>query len=187
MRPNKVYDGKELFEKYHSWGAAASSKRLREWARENMPNRKTGNSSQMGVFYSMWRWAFQHPEEAFESWKEWYFYSFPEDELNKPEHRDELFQNFLITLRDRAMNPNVSRRRDLERFCAKYGIPMKFNIENRDVVQVTRKDHPLFQVLLEVDKVEGDEIQAHYITPEGTYSNHQLKVRQVGVVGKVIV
>jgi hypothetical protein len=189
--PDKIYDGEELFKTYCNMGAAKSYLKLRDYANRTMvmPKGKKPSKGVSGVEYSMWKWAFKHPEEAFEHWKEWYFLTHPE-ENRRPE-----FSEFLKVIQDKAKNTNVASVRDLRRFCAKYEIPMDYSVNKEDVVQVTRKDHPLFQGLLIVDEVTGDEIDAHYFVPDRVYPEAngreavflKLRAREVGVVGKAIV
>jgi hypothetical protein len=177
MAKKKVYDGKLLFETYCNWGAAASNPRLMEFARQTY-----GQTSQMGPHYAMWKWAFQNPEEAYEMWKELQFNKNPEDPIPT-------FEQFLLKIRELAVkNPSIGgSKQSVERFCAKYGLPMDYRVNPDDVIQVTRPDHALFQRLLIVEKVEGDRVEAFIFNPDGTRSNHQLKVREFGVIDRVIV
>lgn len=67
-----VYDEKLLWETYHGWGKASSHPRLREWAKESgMSNPNTGEVSQMGPWFAMWRYAFNNPKEAYPAWEAW--------------------------------------------------------------------------------------------------------------------
>lgn len=75
LKRPRIYGEKEekaLWEKYHSWGKASSTTRLREWANaQGMYSHEKGEVSQMGPFLAMWRYAFRHPEEAYPHWKAW--------------------------------------------------------------------------------------------------------------------
>ena len=176
----KVYDGKECFEAWCEMGAAASNPRLVQFAMS-----KYGQASNMGPRCAMWNWAFYHPEEAFPLYKEWWFNARPDEPIMT-------FENFILILQKIAMgkrkiNANITNRRDLERFCAKYQLQMDFRIDKNDIVQVTKPNHALYQKLLIVDDIEGEQIQAFSLNMDGTRTNHQLSVREIGVAGRVIV
>ena len=177
MAKKRLYDGKLLFETYCNWGAAASNPRLIEFARQTY-----GRASQMGPYYAMWKYAFDNPKVAYELWKEYSFNRFPEEPIPT-------WEQFLLELRDRAVkNPTIGgTRKNVERFCAEHNLPMDYRVSPDDVIQVTRPDHALFQRLLIVEKVEGDRVEAFIWNPDGTRSNHQLKVREFGVIDRVIV
>lgn len=68
----KFYDDKLLWETFMGWGRAATYKKLREWCiDQGMVNPDTGTVSQMGVFFAMWRYAVNCPEEAYKGYQEW--------------------------------------------------------------------------------------------------------------------
>lgn len=180
MPKEKFYDGKILFETWCSWGKAATNPRLIEWAAKNMPNPNTGRSSQMGPYYAMWAWAFDNPEESYELWKKWRFDVNPAEVTSKEE--------YFIKLRDRALgNQNIAGRKKVERFCAKWGIPMKFRVEKDYVIQVTKSTHLLYQKYLTVNEVGDDCVIASICWQDGSITNHQLMMREFGVIGKAIV
>lgn len=116
----KVYDGEKLWKIYHSWGRAATHRKLREWAIANgmfNPKSRSGGPSQMGPYFSMWRWALNNPEKAYPAYEKW-----------AKEYEDELiaegiginFQNFLKDIQEHARsNQVVGHERYLE-FCEKY-------------------------------------------------------------------
>lgn len=184
MAKEKVYDGEVLFRAWCQWGAAASNPRLMEFAKAEF-----GQTSQMGPHYAMWHWAFRHPEEAFELYKNWWFDNYPDREQIA-------FHEFLKTLQDKGRHQNIGgARRNLERFCAKYNLDMDFKVKEGDAVQVVRPNHPLFQSLLIVDRVDGDRVDAHYFVPDrSSYEtinrnviSCQVNVKEIGVIGRVIV
>lgn len=176
MPREKIYDGETIFKTWCGWGAAATGTRLREYAKANF-----GGTSQMGAEYAMWKWAFNNPEESFPIWKEWHFEKYPDRE-------QPTFEDFTkILLRKARANQNVGgSQKKINRFCAKYGLEYETRIKKEDVVQVVRRNHPLFQALLIVDKVEGKEIDAFLIGEDGTRSVHTLNVNEVGVIDKSI-
>lgn len=176
-KDKKVYDGELLFKTWCEWGQAATRPRLIEFAKSEF-----GRASQMGPYYAMWHWAFDHPEQAYEYWKEWYF-------LNNPEKEPATFQDFLLVLQERGKsNPNVAHRTRMERFCAKYNIAMDFKIEPDDIIQVTKRDSHLFQKLLFVEGIEdGKFVSAYFLFPDGQRSNHELRIGEFGIVGHSIV
>lgn len=185
MKDRRIFDGRLLFKTYCEWGLAASHDLLVRFAKDTY-----GQGSQMGPYYSMWNWAFQNPEEAFEFWKEWYFHNHP-DQPQPPE-----FSLFLEELRDRgARNKNVASPKEMARFCAKYNIEWNYRIEPNDVIQITRRDHKLFQALMVVDNIEKGIITAHFVAPDKVYPEvggreltyHEFIPREVGVIGKAIV
>lgn len=111
----QVYDGKKLWEVYMSWGAASTHSKLREWAvSQGMVNPLTGKVSQMGAFYSMWRWAVRNPKEAYPHWQKWI-----------SEYMGALvttgflptYENFLRDLKKHAKNPSVVSRPQYHKFC----------------------------------------------------------------------
>lgn len=175
----KVYDGKLLFQTYCGMGTAASVRRLKEFASKEMPNPKTGTVSQMGVIFAMWRWAFQNPEEAYPYWKELQFNIHPDREFT--------FHDFLKYLQNKGKDVNICSRDNLRRFCAKYNLPMDYRIDRDDIIQVVRKDHPLFQSLFVVDGVEGENVRAFALSAEGKTVQHSFLVKEIGVCGRVII
>lgn len=178
MAKRRLYDGKLLFETWCNWGAAATNPRLMEFARERF-----GHVSQMGPYYALWQWGFRNPEESYPLWKEYF--------LNAhPEQKQPTFEEYLQLLLEKAYSsPSIggSGRRHIERFCAKYNLPMDYKVNPDDVIQVTRPDHALYQRLLVVERVEGDRVEAFIWNPDGSRSNHQLSVREFGVIDRVIV
>lgn len=172
----RVYKGDVLFKTFHSWGAAASNKKLMEFSQ-----REFGRHSQMGPFYAMWHWAFQNAEEAFPIWKEWYFEKYPE--VEQP-----TFEDFLIHLRDMGLRSQTigGSREKVELFCAKYGLDMDYKVSPQDVVQVTSRRHPLYQSLMIVDGVVDDGVTAFLINSDGTRSEHSLRFKEFGVLAKAV-
>lgn len=177
--PEAIYDGKELFETYCGWGAASSTTRLVLYAKE-----KYGQTSQMGPYYAMWKWAFQNPKEAYPLWKEYCFERYPEKE-------QPTFEDFVKDLASRGRNQNIGgNTANLQKFCARYGIPMEFSVEPEDVIQVTRPNHVFFQRLFVVSKkledAEPQAVEAFAINPDGTITNHQFRMNEFGIIGRVI-
>jgi len=183
MGRKKIYDGKVLFEAWTGWGKAGSNNRLKAFAKELY-----GQASQMGMRNAMWRWAFENPEEAYSMWKEWFYEKFPDEE--QPD-----FKSFLLEVRKQASSPNVSGRGNMERFCAKYGLPYDYRINCGDVVQIVRQNHPLFQMFLIVDKIESEQVSGYYFIPDRVYPEANgretipvtVNVKDIGRIGKVIV
>lgn len=179
MTKDKFYEGKLLFETFCGWGAAASNNKLIEFARQ-----RYGRASQMGPSYSMWKWAFRNPEEAYEFWKNYYFEAFPEEQ-------QPTFNDFVVMLKQKGRNPSIGGDTALQRFCAKYGLEFDYKIEKGYVIQVTRPNHVMYQKLLVVDDIveqNGDSyITAYALEQDGSRSNHQLKMREFGIIGKAII
>lgn len=176
MTKERMYDGELLFKTWCSWGLASGHDRLIEFSRSTY-----GQASQMGPYFAMWRWALENPEKAFEYWKEWYFHNYPDRE-------PPTFEDFLLVLRERGKtNKNIAPPKKLERFCARYNLEMDYHINADDVIQVTKRDSHLFQKLLFVEGIEGKFISAYFLFPDGTRSNHELKVGEFGVIGPSIV
>lgn len=179
----KFYDGKKLFQVYCAWGSAANVNKLNEWAKENMPNPETGKVSQVGPYYAMWAWAFKNPKEAYPVWKEYMFRRFPGKEL-------QTFDDFIEFLNRRVgNNNNIAGKQERERFRLRYGLPTKVNLKPDDVVQVVKPNHFLFQHYMTVRSVAPEEgfIEACILHPDGTTTNHQLKIAEVGRIGTAIV
>ena len=176
----KFLNGEILFKEFCSMGAAANYAILARWAAINMPNPESGKVSRQGVLFAMWKWAFQNTEEAWLLWKE---YRFHKDPSAPPYTKEE----FLKEVRDMAEYPNIASKSDLERFCARYGLKRESKVGPQYIIQVTRPDHALFQRLLVVDSREDEFVHAHMFQPDGTITNHQLRMDEFGVVGKVAV
>ena len=65
-----LYEGKVLWEEFHSWGAGSSARRLLAWAKQNgMLNPVKPQKGHMGPIWAMWRYALENPEEAFPAYK----------------------------------------------------------------------------------------------------------------------
>lgn len=63
---------KELWVKYHSWGKAASTEKLLEFAySRGWFSPEKGKPSRMAPYVAMWRWAFKNPKEAYPHWELW--------------------------------------------------------------------------------------------------------------------
>jgi hypothetical protein len=175
--PEKRYDGKLLFKTWCEWGRASSNDRLIAFSKANF-----GVGSQMGAYYAMWRYAFDNPEEAFEYWRDFWFNTYPDRE------QPAKFENFLLEVKKRAeKNPSVASTKRLERWCAKYNLQMDYRIEPNDIIQVTKRDSHLYQKLLIVDGIEDKFVSAYFLYPDGTRTNHELKVGEFGVIGPSIV
>lgn len=186
-----VYDGEKLFRKYCDDGAASGARSLARWANQ-IGMHPTGEASMMGVHYAMWHWAFYNPEQAYPLWKEWHFERHPEKPVPS-------FQEFLLELRERGRNANVGGKRALQRFCAKYGLEWDYDVHQNQVIQITKRDHPLYQMLMIVDSIEGETVKAHTFVPDKVFSDlypeppgretiqQELKVGEFGIIGKAIV
>ena len=176
MPKEKFYDGELLFKTWCEWGKASNHDRLIEFAKD-----KFGRASQMGPYYSMWRWAFDNPDAAFEYWKEWWFLNYPDEEPAK-------FADFVLVIKKKAENnTTIASRGNMERFCAKYNIMMDYRIERDDVIQVTKRDSHLYQKLMIVEGIENKFVSAYTLNIDGTRTNHELKVGEFGVIGHSIV
>jgi hypothetical protein len=117
---NKIYPDKELWEKYMSWGKAASHLKLRRWLIENGFSIKEYG---MGAFWAMWRYAIRNPEEAFPLYKKWYFETASDVKPN-PDVIDPVvtFQDFLEDCRLHARQRSCVSRGEYIRFCNKHGL-----------------------------------------------------------------
>lgn len=123
-RQNSVYDGKKLWERYTSWGAAATHKKLNGWATDQgMVTLGKSRSSGMGPFYAMWRYAFHNIEECYPQYRDWWFET-------DPEHRVPTMEDFIKDVARHARNASVVSPTRFRRFCAKYNIDIN-SIENR--------------------------------------------------------
>lgn len=112
----KIYDGKLLWETYMGWGAAATYKKLRAFAREKgMVNPETGQVSHMGVYFAAWKYAFRNPYEAHKSYKEWRF----QTDRYLPSFRD-----FLLEIQNHAYNNKSIATSDkaYEEFCRTFDL-----------------------------------------------------------------
>lgn len=172
----KIYDGKILFQKWAEWGAAATNTRLQEFAKA-----KFGSSSNMGPYYAMWAWAFRNPEDAWPLWKKFYLHSHPDKE--QPTFED--FLKILQTKGGSYLNVSGSKRK-LQQFCSKYNLEMDYKIKKEDVIQITKRDSPLFQALMIVDKVEGMKVTAFLVNSDSTRVEYTFDVRHVGVIDKAL-
>lgn len=125
---NKKYNGKELWETYMSWGAAASHRKLRLWFEE-----KGVKASQMGAFWAMWRYALGNPEEAFPAYKKWWFETASNQSDGVVVDSNVDFQKFLEDIRNHAYGKScIVGRRTYRTFCKKYSlseIPARFTNE----------------------------------------------------------
>ena len=180
MTTKQIYDGEDLFRTFCGWGAAASNPKLMKYAEE-----KYGQSSQMGPLYSMWKWAFRNPEQAYPLWKEYHFERFPD----RPQPTFEEFTQHLLEWGTRNKNIGGGPQR-IHRFCAKYGLNMPFTVQEDNVIQVTRPNHVFYQRLFVVRRRLEDEepaVEAFAINPDGTITNHEFRMNEIGVIGRVIV
>lgn len=118
LKRPRIYDGKRLWEEYHSWGRAATHDKLREWALANgMVNTRSGKVSQMGPFFAMWRYALHNPEEAYPAYERW---AKEYEEYLVPEGMDIDFKAFLKDIREHAKHGGVVGRQTYLEFCEKY-------------------------------------------------------------------
>jgi hypothetical protein len=176
----KFYDGRKLFEWWCDAGKAGTNESLRKFAKATMPNPETGEVSRMGPTYAMWAWAFENAQEAYEMWKRREFLLHP--------HIIGTFNDFLIVLRDRGLNnPNIAGGKRVTRFCQQNGIPIKFNVDQDDVIQVTKTTHPLYQRFLIVNRSHDEGVEAIFLGEDGNHSSHYLPRDYFGVVGKSLV
>jgi hypothetical protein len=118
LKRKKLYDGKDLWEYYHSLGKAATHGKLREYAKtRGMYSHRKGVPSQMGPYWAMWRYALRNPEEAWPAYEKW-----------AKEYEGELiaqgidinFQNFLEDIREHAKSGGVVGDETYLEFCEKY-------------------------------------------------------------------
>lgn len=118
VKRKKFYRGKELWEIYHSWGRAATQSRLRDWAKsQGMYDSELGEPSQMGPFFSMWKYALKYPEAAWPHYEKW-----------AKEYESELiakgveinFENFIRDIYEHAKSGGVVGEKTFEEFCEKY-------------------------------------------------------------------
>ena len=177
----RKYDGEDLFRAWCSWGAAATIGRLNNYAKT-----KHATVSATGPACAMWHWVFYHVDEAYPLYKEWYFNKHPDLPPLTFEDFTRILQKKASGQRGKAFY-NITNNRDLARFNAKYGLPYYLEIERDDVIQVSKPNHALFQRLLIVDAIEGEQVQAFALNADGTRSNHQLSFNEIGVVGRSIV
>ena len=195
MAKMAFYDGKALFEIYHSWGSAASLNRAVEWAEANgMVNPENGKASKVGVRQSMWKWAINNPEESYEIWKKYYFERYP---FKAVPSIQEYVKDVLAKTANN--NPGISSVSDLEKLLMRFGLDYKPNekVKKDDVIQIVNPNFApasgmrvgMYGKLLIVDDVFPDEgfVLARMVNGDDTFSNHQLKYRDFGVIGRVIV
>jgi hypothetical protein len=185
--PKSFYDGKVLFETYHGWGAAASLRRLAAWAEANgMVNPAKGKANMFGVRQSMWRWGAMNPEESYEIYKRYHLERYPVSPIPT-------IQEYVkdIILAAAHNNPGVLSRGDAEKLLMRFGLSYEAieKVKKDDVIQVVKPNHHLFQRLLTVESYAPEEglIEARIWHMDDTFSNHQLNIRDVGIVGRVIV
>lgn len=177
MAKKTVYDGEFLFRTWCGWGAAASNPMLMEFCRTNY-----NTSSQMGPTYAMWKWAFNNPEQAYPLYKEFWFDKYPD----RPPLE---FKDFLqLIVKEHGKNQSVvgaKSKRNLERFCAKYGLEIESSFSAGEVVQVVRRNHVWYQSLWIVAETNGKKVTAFTVTPEGR-TEQEFDANEVGFIGKAI-
>lgn len=122
----KRYNGKKLWEYYHSMGRAASYDKLNKWAKDNgMANPETGEVSQMGANWAMWSYAMDFPEEAFPHYKAWALEHQTELLSSGIDLTEEnLWRKFLEDVKDHNSEgkPTYSKKR-FNKFCERYDLP----------------------------------------------------------------
>lgn len=122
----RQYDGRKLWEVYHSMGRAASYAKLNTWARNNgMANPETGDVKGMGPNWAMWAYAMDNPEKAFPAYKAWALEHQTELLSFGIEPSEEnLWRKFLEDVKDHNSKgkPTYSKKR-FNRFCEKYNLP----------------------------------------------------------------
>jgi hypothetical protein len=125
IKKPEIYNGKQLWETYHSWGKAASIPRLNEYANaQGMFSSEKGEVSKTGPFVSMWRYAFRNPEEAYPHYEKWA----REYETQLIERGVELnFGSFLIDLREHAKTYRLFRPNRIRAWCKKWNINYESN------------------------------------------------------------
>jgi hypothetical protein len=130
----KLYNEKECWEKYMSWGAAASTQRLLNWHRA-----EHGFGTRMGPVFAMWRWAVNNPEECYPQYKEFHRHNAPGEDLSQysnfkikwffenyksGEYQEITFEEFLNLIKKlaRVYVGSVLGKKAYKRFCDKYGL-----------------------------------------------------------------
>lgn len=121
MANRRIYDGEKLFKAYMGMGRAGSYPKLKRWAEENgMINPLTGRATKMGLFWSMWKWAFHNPEEAYPIYKEWasqYTNEIAESGFQPT------WENFLKEIQTKVKHRReIVSQRDYEEFCIEYNL-----------------------------------------------------------------
>lgn len=171
----KVYNGRDLFIAYCKWGKAAGNERLKEYA-----FRTSGRKSQMGPTYAMWRWAFENPEEAWPYYRDYFFEVSPE--LPQPTKQD--FYKLLLEKAEKNESNAPGGKRGLQRFAALHGLETNYGFEPGDVAQVVRRSSPIYQSLVIVESVDGDNIEAFMRDSSGRMTTHQFSAHELAAVGK---
>lgn len=135
---DKRYNEQECWDKYMSWGAAASVPRLLAWHKS-----ENGFGSRMGAVFAMWRWAIKNPEICYPQYQEWLNKNTPnagegEEFLKQyPNYKKKwivenfgrdgvykeiTFNEFLDVLKNRVIGyeGSVLGKKAYKRFCDKY-------------------------------------------------------------------
>jgi hypothetical protein len=117
-RKNRIhkYNDQECWEHFMVvMCGGASHGKLRSWLWET----RKMKVSQMGAFWSMWRWAIRHPEQTFPQYKKWYFETASglEDGIDP----NVSFEDYLIDLKKHARIGAVGRA-EYRQFCETYNL-----------------------------------------------------------------
>ncbi len=169
-----MYDSKDLFETYCGWGAAASLKKLQAYAKD-----KYGQSTKMGAWYAMWKYPLENPEEAYQIYKEYYFHRFPEQHQITEREFYEKTLHFAVKYYN--IGGSVYNIRD---FALKTGLEFEFPYRHGDVIWVSSHQHPLYQAILSVEKVEGENVYSYLINSDGTLTAHVLSIKDIAPINK---
>lgn len=120
-RERGVYDDKKCFERYMTWGAAATHAKLRRWCISvGMVNPATGTVSQMGPFWAAWRYALNNIETpgVFEMYREWWFESDAEKKVPT-------FLHFIVNIQNHAWNnKSIASQEKYDNLIEKYNLPI---------------------------------------------------------------